>query len=105
MQFRELRIVIFCGISILILVFLNRTNNCVQLLDRHRSWGVDVCGAPLTGNKSEPHGCLLKSSAEPHRPAEAVTGDPFYCNYFEENFSRAHCPIERDTHEASAVND
>ena len=84
----------------MILVFRNSTNISLQLLDRHRSWGVDVCGAPLSGNKSEPHGCLLKSSASAERPAEAVTGDPAYCNYFEENFSRAYCPIERATWEA-----
>ena len=100
MLFRELNIIIFCGILILILVFRNSTNISLQLLDRHRSWGVDVCGAPLSGNKSEPHGCLLKSSASAERPAEAVTGDPAYCNYFEENFSRAYCPIERATWEA-----
>ena len=75
-----------------------------------------MCGYPLPADHTQPRGCILVSEARkggayciysiqkiiikmecPDRQAEPVTDYP-NCNFFNENFMRAHCSVEVATH-------
>ena len=71
----------------------------IQRINPRRSWGTDVCGFPQPINYSEPHGCLLQSPVDPSLKAVGVVEPYSQCNYFTENFVRAYCGVEKETHE------
>ena len=74
-----------------------------------------MCGYPLPADHTQPRGCILVSEARKGGanilfrilfdidircadwPAEPVT-DYANCNFFNENFMRAHCGVEVATH-------
>ena len=57
-----------------------------------------MCGFPQPINYSAPHGCFLQSPIDKTLPAEGVRGPYSRCNYFTENFVRAYCSVEEETH-------
>ncbi len=80
------------------LAFIRRYGISLQRINPRRSWGTDVCGFPQPINYSEPHGCILQSPVDPDAKAEGVKRPCNQCNYFTENFVRAYCCVEEDTH-------
>ena len=79
------------------LAFHTRSRISIQRINSRRSWGTDVCGFPQPISYSEPHGCFLQSPVAEGYPTEAVKAG--VCNYFTENFVRAYCWVEEETHE------